>query len=303
MSTLKALRLTAMAVLLQLSIFAQDIPKPLPNTYIDDYVGILKQPFIGQFNALLHTLDVVDSIQMAIVIMDIPSDAAIEDYARAIGEQWHIGNYRNGIVFLWSPSTHKLRLEVARQLEPVITDVESKEILDMAKVFFKEQQYEVGIETVIRQTTATIHAARLKGLTQVDVIPKKSGIDWVVTVLCILGLGALVFLIWAITHKTPKAELEEDDHMIQPEDLKPAHLRDAYYNSPSPSSSVYPHKDVQRNTVIAPVIINAPSPTYYDVPNSTPAYSSAAPDSGSSWGGSDGGTSAGFDGGGATSDY
>lgn len=328
MSHLKALRLTALAVVLSLSAVAQwPTPKPISKSFINDYANVLPQPFVDYLDGLLKGFETSDSVQMAVIITNqLPLDQSIEDYAHNIGQDWHVGNYRNGIVFVWDVLGHRLRMEVARNLEPVLTDAQAAGILNNMKAFLKAGQTTAAIETMIRQTITTVHTAHVAKETVVDIESKKGFTDYVVDDIWLIGFvivlivsGVMVYT-WSRRKKlevTPETEGDGkihtalgDEFEVDPYAVVKRSWNDRltevrkHQTDPPPVTHIPPSPKprYEEPTRIIPVITSDPSPSYRS-DDSPSLSSSSGSDNSVSWGGNDGGSSAGFDGGGASASY
>ena len=75
----------------------------------------------------------------------------IEDFARNIGREWHVGTDRKGLVYVASISQHKQRLEVAANLEGDLTDLITHGITDHMKPFFRRQDYAGALTTLVAE--------------------------------------------------------------------------------------------------------------------------------------------------------
>lgn len=75
----------------------------------------------------------------------------IEDFAREIGREWHIGTDRKGLVYVASISQRKQRMEVAANLEGVLTDIITHEIMDHLKPFMKKMDYAGALRNMVSE--------------------------------------------------------------------------------------------------------------------------------------------------------
>lgn len=151
-----------------ISMFANaQVPKPQPNTYVNDATGSLSAEQIRQLNLQIRQLETTSGVQFAIVLVnDLPANMEIDDYAREIGRTWHVGNAKNGLVYVVSLNSHKQRLEVARELEGTLPDITCKEITDGIKPFFRSKDYFGGCSYLVQQIQSKIKpvAAEQKAL-------------------------------------------------------------------------------------------------------------------------------------------
>src|SRR5258706_9971146 len=121
---------------------AAQIPSRLPDTYVNDFAGILAKEDIADLNRQIDSIEKEYTVQIAIVLVKkLPEDMEVEDFARGIGREWHIGTDRKGLVYVASISQRKQRMEVAANLEGILTDIITHEIMDHLKPFMKKMDY------------------------------------------------------------------------------------------------------------------------------------------------------------------
>ena len=134
----------------------QKIPERMPNTYVFDYAHKLDSNQIAHLNKRIVDFKAESSIQMAVVVLDDLDGYEVEDFATKLFRTWGIGEktLNNGVLYLVSPANRKARLEVGYGLEGDLTDADSKEVLVLAREFFKKEDYYTGIERVVSATIA-----------------------------------------------------------------------------------------------------------------------------------------------------
>lgn len=141
-----------LALLLLPAITLAQIPDPKPNTYVNDLAGVLSTYQVLKINEQIHQLETKYSVQLAIVLIsDLPANNEIENYAREIGRKWHVGNARNGLVYVAAINQHKQRLEVAANLEGLIPDITARHITDNIKLYFRNKDYAGGLLNMVKE--------------------------------------------------------------------------------------------------------------------------------------------------------
>ena len=99
--------------------------------------------------------------QIAVLTVESLDGEVLEEYALKVAETWKIGRAGNddGAVFLVAEQDRKMRIEVGYGLEPDLTDIESKMILDeVVRPHFRNGDFGGGIEA-----GATAIVAALEG--------------------------------------------------------------------------------------------------------------------------------------------
>lgn len=193
-------KLIAILFLTPLAIFGQ-IPKPTPNTYVNDYAGKLTTDQIQSLNEMISTVEKTSSVQIAIVILkQLPENMSIEDYAIETGRKWHVGNARNGLVYVISTKERKQRLEVAQALQSKITDLEANRLIQSIRPQLKADTYYEAMLSLLTQISEEIKpiAHMQLGLAKEEKAKKEENESWPVwiPILFIIGAGVSLLFIW-----------------------------------------------------------------------------------------------------------
>lgn len=208
-------------------LLSSQVPKPMPDTYVNDYAGVLQEGEIHQLNELLAKLERETTVQLAILLIhELPESRSIEDFSREVGNSWKVGNFQNGLVYVAALDQRLHRLEVAHNLEERVTDVDAAQIIDGLKPLLRERQYFAAmwqlISDVGRQTGWTSEASQDNAVgpdsTRSMLLPviqrserpdadtgedseyqreRKRFNSYIPFIIGALVLGAVAFLIWA----------------------------------------------------------------------------------------------------------
>jgi uncharacterized protein len=101
----------------------------------------------------LASLEQTSTDQLAVVTVKSLQGYPIEDYGVGLGRKWGIGQKGkdNGILLIVAPNDHKVRIEVGRRLEPMMTDTMSALIIQNAILpKFRRGDYAGGIKDGVR---------------------------------------------------------------------------------------------------------------------------------------------------------
>ncbi len=127
--------------------------------YVNDYGAMISPALELKIERALQSFDLSDSTQIAILTIDTLAGNALEDFSIRVVEQWKIGQKGkdNGVLFLAVKKDRKLRIEVGRGLEHVLTDLAAGRIIDsVVAPRFKDGQFnegfEAGINAIIQTT-------------------------------------------------------------------------------------------------------------------------------------------------------
>jgi uncharacterized protein len=120
---------------------------------ITDDADLLKAEDRSAIESELADLEQKSTDQVAIVTLKSLQGYTIEDIGIQLGRKWGIGQKGkdNGILLIVAPNEHKVRIEVGRGLEPVMTDLMSKLIITNAIVpAFRKDDFAGGIRAGVR---------------------------------------------------------------------------------------------------------------------------------------------------------
>jgi uncharacterized protein len=179
--------------LLYLSVSAYSLDVPRLQGYVNDYAGMISPSAKSRIEEELRAFEQSDSTQ--IVILTIPSleGENLEEFSIKVGETWKIGQQGkdNGVLFIVSNRERKIRIEVGRGLEGILTDLMAGRIIDQViKPRFKQGDFDGGFTAGV---SALIDATR--GEFQAEQRPaqrRQSGFPPFLTFLMFLGIFTLI---------------------------------------------------------------------------------------------------------------
>lgn len=288
-------------LLLPAALTAQ-IPDPQPRTYVNDLAHALTINQVAEINKQIHALELKYSVQLAVVVIsEIPANYEIEDYAREIGRKWHVGNARNGLVYVAAINQRKQRLEVAANLEGIIPDITAKHITDNIKPFFINKDYAGGLLNMIKEIDDIINPEAQEQRKLAEAERQKKADNAFNMFLIIMGWVSgiailVVVILWLVNRRKKKEQPQQ----------------------PIYKPSTIPSRYGSNSNYIAPIIINndsdytPPSRSYSsDSYNGSSSSSSDSSSSSSSdygnWGSGSSDTSSssdsGYSGGGSSNDW
>src|SRR5262245_40920505 len=176
-----------------------DYPQ-LTGRIVDD-ADLLSPADRAELNAELEALEGKSSDQVVVVTLPSLQGFTIEDFGYQLGRHWGIGTQEkdNGALLIVAPNERKVRIEVSRGLEPILTDAMSNVIINGAIVpRFRTGDYASGIkegvkgiELVLTGDAAEL-AERVKGRHDAD-DPK---IDWLLVIFWTLIILWFIWVTW-----------------------------------------------------------------------------------------------------------
>lgn len=118
-----------------------------------DEAGLLTPQYKAALVSELAGIEAKSTDQVAVVTLKSLQGYPIEDFGYRLGRHWGIGQAGkdNGILLIVAPKERKVRIEVGRGLEPVMTDAMSKLIIDNAILpRFRSGDFAGGIRDGVR---------------------------------------------------------------------------------------------------------------------------------------------------------
>ena len=122
---------------------------PAYHGYVNDYAHMLSPQAERKLERALQSFDLSDSTQVAILTIDSLEGDPLEDFSIRTVDKWKIGQKGkdNGVLLLVVKNDRKIRIEVGRGLEGVLTDLLTGRIVDqIITPRFKAGQFDAGFE-------------------------------------------------------------------------------------------------------------------------------------------------------------
>jgi uncharacterized protein len=138
--------------------YALDVPALKGR--VNDYADMISPEAESLLDERLKAFEASDSTQVVILTVNSLEGDALEDYTIRVAEQWKIGQAKkdNGVILFASKNDRRMRIEVGRGLEGVLTDLLSGRILDnVIRPKFRSGDFDGGF---LDGTGAIIDASR-----------------------------------------------------------------------------------------------------------------------------------------------
>jgi len=167
---------------------------------IVDEANILSAEDRAAIDADLKALEAKSTDQLVVVTVPSLQGYEIEDYGYQLGRHWGIGqkDKNNGVLLIVAPNERKVRIEVGRGLEPIVTDLMSKIIIENAIVpEFRRGNFGAGIRAGVRDLKDTLLGdaeevkERARGLNEGD------GPDWIGLLMIAFWIAVVLYIIYA----------------------------------------------------------------------------------------------------------
>lgn len=133
-------------ILLPQSVFALEVPQL--RARVNDYANMLSPAVSQRLEQELADFEKSDSTQIVVLTINSLEGETLEEYSIKVAEAWRIGQAKqdNGAILLIAKQERKIRIEVGRGLEGVLTDLVSGRIIrgDISP-YFKKNDFDNGI--------------------------------------------------------------------------------------------------------------------------------------------------------------
>ncbi len=120
-------------LLTTVNVFAQDFPQPMnPPRLVNDFAQALNAQQLRLLENKLRNYNDSTSNEIAVVIIGSTGPYDISQYGAELAEKWKIGKSKkdNGVLLLVAMDDRKVSISTGYGLEPVITDADSKRLID-----------------------------------------------------------------------------------------------------------------------------------------------------------------------------
>ena len=174
---------------------ATDVPQL--KARVTDLAGLLSPEQAAGLEERLRQFESSDSTQIAVLIIPSLEGEVLEDYSIRVATAWRLGQKGrdNGALLFIAMKERKVRIEVGYGLEPNLTDLRSRQIIQNEILpAFRQQQYYEGIDagvTAIMQTVRGNYQASPQSGQSQRRGGNGGGFDWLIFV--------LVPLLWLLT--------------------------------------------------------------------------------------------------------
>ena len=144
--------LLAALVLWSVSLTALALAVPNLTGRVNDYANLISPTAEARIDQLLAKLEQDEGAQAAVLTIDSLEGEQLEEYSLRVVESWKLGRagQDDGVLLLIAKNDRKMRLEVGYGLEPVLTDLMSKRILDqILRPRFRAGDFDGGVERAL----------------------------------------------------------------------------------------------------------------------------------------------------------
>jgi uncharacterized protein len=142
----------AALVLWSVTLVALALDVPSLGGRINDYADLISPAAEIRIDALLAKLETDEGAQVVVLTIDSLQGEQLEEYSLRVAETWKLGRAEqdDGALLFIAKNDRKMRIEVGYGLEPVLTDVMSRRILDqILRPRFRAGDFDGGVERAV----------------------------------------------------------------------------------------------------------------------------------------------------------
>lgn len=141
-------------------VFAENDAAPKPfvipemTTPVQDQAGILSPRMAEKLSNVLLRLYESGGSQIGVLTVPSLGDSVIEEASIKVTDKWKLGKRGkdNGVLLLIAPNERRVRIEVGKGLEGVLTDAYARRIINQVITpAFKENDFDGGIAGAVAQ--------------------------------------------------------------------------------------------------------------------------------------------------------
>lgn len=168
---------------------------------IVDEANLLTPQQRAELNAQLADLEETSTDQVVVVTLNSLQGYPIEDYGYQLGRHWGIGqkDEDNGVLLIVAPNERKVRIEVGRGLEPIMTDAMSSLIVHNAILpQFRQGNFAAGIEAGVRDIRDVLLGDAEAVKERARAARTADDLDMWSVILIIFWLGITLFVVFAV---------------------------------------------------------------------------------------------------------
>ena len=181
------------------SAHAADPVFPALTGRIVDEAGLLTPEDEAGLTATLQSLEGTSSDQLAIVTLNSLQGFPIEDFGYKLGRHWGIGQEGkdNGVLLIVAPNERKVRIEVGKRLEPLLTDAMSRIIIENAILpGFRRGDFAGGIRAGVRDIKDVLLGDAEAVKQRARGMNKAPETDWVALAIIAIWIAIVLYSIY-----------------------------------------------------------------------------------------------------------
>ncbi|MFO1170544.1 MAG: TPM domain-containing protein [Hyphomicrobiaceae bacterium] len=153
----------------------------------------------AQLTQALETLEKTSTDQLVVVTLPTLQGYEIEEYGYQLGRHWGIGQKGkdNGVLLIVAPNERKVRIEVGRRLEPILTDGLTKIIIENTILpRFRRGGFGQGIIAGAKDITDALLGDAEEVKQRAGGGLQEDGLDTVAVIFLLIWFAIFFYIVW-----------------------------------------------------------------------------------------------------------
>lgn len=167
-----------------------------------DNANLLSEAQEQELVAALEALESKSTDQVVVVTLPSLQGYEIEEFGYRLGRHWGIGqkDKDNGVLLIVAPNERKVRIEVGRGLEPILTDALSKLIIENAILpQFRRGDFPAGIAAGAQDIVAVLTGDAEELKTRARSYAQQDELDrWIALLIFAIWLVIFLAILWSV---------------------------------------------------------------------------------------------------------
>lgn len=234
------------------NLFGQNIPKMIPNSFVQDHANVLNENDRKEIDSRLREFKNKYDLEFGVATISNLEGYPVEMLALKMAREYGIGtkdNEKRGLLLLLAVNDRKWRFEISRHMEPFLTDGQSGTVgrnvlVPKLKIASKESSSANWKDAILSTVSAVdVQVSKTNEAEVKSPVSQSTGniIDTLVNILIFLmiigGLGGAIFYFYRRHQSKLEAEEREQEQEKQKEYLaeqeRKKQEREAYLKSPA----------------------------------------------------------------------
>lgn len=197
------LLLAGAALLLLLCLVASGLAAgpsfPILSGRVVDKADLLTGAEEAELTRALEALESKSTDQLVVVTLPTLQGYEIEEYGYQLGRHWGIGQKGkdNGVLLIVAPNERKVRIEVGRRLEPILTDGLSKLIIENTILpRFRRGAFGEGILAGAKDITDSLLGDSEEVKRRAGGGLQEDGLDWIAVIFLLIWFAIFFYIVW-----------------------------------------------------------------------------------------------------------
>jgi uncharacterized protein len=152
--------LSLLVLVLNINTAHAELEVPRLTGPVVDKASIMSRRYEQSLSAYIRKIYESTGNQLQVLTVPSLDGESIEGYSIRVVDKWKLGSDEkdNGVLFLVAVQDRRMRIEVGQGLEGDLTDLQAGRIIDGVKPYFRNREFDAGINFAIKNIANSIGA-------------------------------------------------------------------------------------------------------------------------------------------------